>query len=138
MNIIISTCGILVLRENMDVVPILDDVQRGRAYFRLRAPVVGRLDAQPPVASSSIPFDKVARQRRPGHEERPQAAAELERVARAPALLGRIIFAAAAARIRHRGSAAAVRSGAGRECMYAMTQRAAILGSSAAFVPIFI
>ena len=61
MNVVVRARRVLVLGEDMDVVPVLYDVQRGRAYFRLRAAVVGRLDAQPPVASSSVPLDQITR-----------------------------------------------------------------------------
>ena len=61
MNVVVGARRIFILRENMDVVPTFNNVQRGRAYFSLRAPVVGAFDAQPPVASSSIPFNEITR-----------------------------------------------------------------------------
>ena len=60
-NVVVRARRIFIFREDMDVVPTFNNVQRGRAYFSLRAAVVRRLDAQPPVAPPSIPFDKITR-----------------------------------------------------------------------------
>ena len=71
MNVVVGARRIFILRENMDVVPTFNNVQRGRAYFSLRAPVVGD-SFLATSCSSSIPFNEI--EPAPGHEGRPRAA----------------------------------------------------------------
>ncbi len=70
------------LRVHVDVVPVPDDRPRRRGDVRLFGGVVRGLEPEPPVPAPAVPLDERARQRRPGDEERPQPAGELEGILR--------------------------------------------------------
>ena len=70
------------LRVQVGVVPVPDDRPRRRRDVRLLGGVVRGLEPEPPVPAPAVPLDERARQRRPGDEERPQPAGELEGVLR--------------------------------------------------------
>ena len=70
------------LRVHAGVVPVPDDRPRRRGDVRLFGGVVRRLEPEPPVPAPAVPLDERARQRRPGDEERPQPAGELEGILR--------------------------------------------------------
>ncbi len=71
-------------RVHVDVVPVPDDRPRRGGDVRLFGGVVRGLEPEPPVPAPAVPLDEGARQRRPGDEERPQPAGELEGVLRFP------------------------------------------------------
>ncbi|CAH0372870.1 unnamed protein product, partial [Pelagomonas calceolata] len=66
------------LRVHAGVVPVPDDRPGRRGDVRLFGGVVRGLEPEPPVPAPAVPLDEGARQRRPGDEERPQPAGELE------------------------------------------------------------
>ena len=70
------------LRVHVDVVPAPDDRPRRGGDVRLFGGVVRGLEPEPPVPAPAVPLDEGARQRRPGDEERPQPAGELEGILR--------------------------------------------------------
>ena len=69
-------------RVHVDVVPVPDDRPRRSGDVRLFGGVVRGLEPEPPVPAPAVPLDEGARQRRPGDEERPQPAGELEGILR--------------------------------------------------------